>query len=57
MSIGMAMNCCCQTFVKEMYAKRKEELKAIVAERHAEENAWAAATLKRLLNKKIGSTM
>ena len=29
--------------VKEMYAKRAEELKAIVAERHAEEAAWAAA--------------
>ena len=29
--------------VKAMYANRKEELKAIVAERHAEENAWAAA--------------
>ena len=29
--------------VKELYAKRQEELKAIVAERHAEEEAWAAA--------------
>ena len=29
--------------VKEMYAKRKEELKTIVAQRHAEEEAWAAA--------------
>ncbi|MBQ7810936.1 MAG: transketolase [Bacteroidales bacterium] len=29
--------------VKELYAKREEELKAIVAERHAEETAWAAA--------------
>ncbi|MBQ8499975.1 MAG: transketolase [Bacteroidales bacterium] len=29
--------------VKALYAKRAEELKAIVAERHAEENAWAAA--------------
>jgi transketolase len=29
--------------VKEMYAKRAEELKAIAAERHAEEAAWAAA--------------
>lgn len=29
--------------VKALYAKRAEELKAIAAERHAEENAWAAA--------------
>ena len=29
--------------VKAMYAKRAEELKAIVAERHAEEAAWAVA--------------
>ena len=29
--------------VKEIYAKREIELKAIVAERHAEEAAWAAA--------------
>ena len=29
--------------VKEIYAKRAEELKAIVAARHEEENAWAAA--------------
>ena len=29
--------------VKEIYAKRAEELKAIVAERYAEEAAWAAA--------------
>ena len=28
--------------VKELYAKREAELKAIVAERHAEEAAWAA---------------
>ena len=28
--------------VKELYAKREVELKAIVAERHAEEAAWAA---------------
>ena len=28
--------------VKDLYAKRAEELKAIVAERHAEEKAWAA---------------
>lgn len=27
--------------VKEMYARREEELKAIVAERHREEQAWA----------------
>ncbi|MDE5608585.1 MAG: transketolase [Muribaculaceae bacterium] len=29
--------------VKDLYAKRNEELKAIVAKRHAEEKAWAAA--------------
>ena len=29
--------------VKEIYAKRAEDLKALVAERHAEESAWAAA--------------
>ena len=29
--------------VKELYAKREAELKAIAAERHAEETAWAAA--------------
>ena len=29
--------------VKELYARREAELKAIVAERHAEEAAWAAA--------------
>ena len=29
--------------VKELYAKRAEELKAIVAARHEEEQAWAAA--------------
>jgi len=29
--------------VKEMYARREEELKAIVAERHHEEQAWAEA--------------
>ena len=29
--------------VKEIYAKREAELKAMVAERHAEEAAWAAA--------------
>ena len=29
--------------VKELYAKREAELKTIVAERHAEEAAWAAA--------------
>ena len=28
--------------VKDLYARRAEELKAIVAERHAEEKAWAA---------------
>ena len=29
--------------MKELYAKREAELKALVAERHAEEAAWAAA--------------
>ena len=29
--------------VKDLYAKREAELKAIAAERHAEETAWAAA--------------
>ena len=29
--------------VKDLYAKRAEELKAVVAERYAEEEAWAAA--------------
>ena len=38
--------------VKEMYAKRKEELKAIVAERHAEEEAWAAANPEKAAQQK-----
>ena len=35
-----------------MYAKRKEELKAIVAERHAEEDAWAAANPEKAAQQK-----
>ena len=38
--------------VKEMYAKRQEELKAIVAERHAEEEAWAAANPEKAVQQK-----
>ena len=38
--------------VKEMYAKRKEELKAIIAERHAEEDAWAAANPEKAAQQK-----
>ena len=38
--------------VKEMYAKRKEELKSIVAERHAEEDAWAAANPEKAAQQK-----
>ena len=38
--------------VKEIYAKRKEELKAIVAERHAEEEAWAAANPEKAAQQK-----
>ena len=38
--------------VKEMYAKRAEELKAIVAERHAEEDAWAAANPEKAAQQK-----
>ena len=38
--------------VKEMYAKRAEELKAIVAERHAEEDAWAAANQEKAAQQK-----
>ena len=38
--------------VKEIYAKRAEELKAIVAERHAEENAWAAANPEKAAQQK-----
>ena len=38
--------------VKDMYAKRTEELKAIVAERHAEEDAWAAANPEKAAQQK-----
>ena len=38
--------------VKDMYANRKEELKAIVAERHAEEEAWAAANPEKAAQQK-----
>ena len=38
--------------VKEMYTKRAEELKAIVAERHAEEDAWAAANPEKAAQQK-----
>ena len=38
--------------VKEIYTKRNEELKAIVAERHAEENAWAAANPEKAAQQK-----
>ena len=38
--------------VKDMYAKRAEELKAIVAERHAEEDAWAAANPEKAAQQK-----
>ena len=38
--------------VKEMYAKRQEELKAIVAERHAEEEAWAATNPEKAAQQK-----
>jgi transketolase len=38
--------------VKEMYANRKEELKTIVAERHAEEEAWAAANPEKAAQQK-----
>ena len=38
--------------VKEMYANRKEEFKAIVAERHAEEEAWAAANPEKAAQQK-----
>ena len=38
--------------VKAMYANRKEELKAIVAERHAEEEAWAAANPEKAAQQK-----
>ena len=38
--------------VKDMYAKRAEELKAIVAERLAEEDAWAAANPEKAAQQK-----
>ena len=38
--------------VKELYAKRQEELKAIVAERHAEEEAWATANPEKAAQQK-----
>jgi len=38
--------------VKAMYANRKEELKAIVAKRHAEEDAWAAANPEKAAQQK-----
>ena len=38
--------------VQELYTKRKEELKAIVAERHAEEEAWAAANPEKAAQQK-----
>ena len=38
--------------VKEMYAKRTEELKQMAAERHAEEAAWAAANPEKAAQQK-----
>ena len=38
--------------VKEIYAKRTEELKAMAAERHAEEEAWAAANPEKAAQQK-----
>ncbi|MBQ8442222.1 MAG: transketolase [Bacteroides sp.] len=38
--------------VKEMYAKRAEELKQMAAERHAEEEAWAAANPEKAAQQK-----
>ncbi len=38
--------------VKELYAKRAEELKQIAAERHAEEAAWAAANPEKAAQQK-----
>ena len=38
--------------VKEMYAKRAEELKQMAAERHAEEAAWAAANPEKAAQQK-----
>ena len=41
--------------VKELYAKREVELKAIVADRHAEEAAWAAANANSTVLRGSGS--
>ena len=41
--------------VKTLYAKRAEELKAIAAERHAEEAAWLQLILRRLPSRQTGS--
>ena len=38
--------------VKEIYAKRAEELKAMAAERHSEEAAWAAANPEKAAQQK-----
>ena len=38
--------------VKELYAKRAEELKQIAAERHAEEEAWASANPEKAAQQK-----
>ena len=38
--------------VKELYAKRAEELKQMAAERHAEEEAWAAANPEKAAQQK-----
>ena len=38
--------------VKELYAKRTEELKQIAAERHAEEEAWASANPEKAAQQK-----
>ena len=38
--------------VKEIYTKRNEELKSIVAKRHEEENAWAAANPEKAAQQK-----
>jgi transketolase len=38
--------------VKELYAKRAEELKKMAAERHAEEEAWAAANPEKAAQQK-----
>ena len=45
--------------VAELYAKRKEELKAIVAERYAEEKAWAVENPEKseALGGLVGTTL